>query len=862
MPIRRAKPLPDLYEECADYDLVITPDEPLARALNRHLNQPHLGPFAIAPYRLAAGFREQADDRLAFLELISKGERNWKETAAIIDYVRACWEYTGSIDTILEYDRFNTPETREIIKQFREFDTTLRRLTEYSIDEHQDVAVIGATQLTELEYSILPSEYDSIDPFTSQTFDPPPFRIFESSSAIVDALLDSITPANADDIAIVLNEGSDFSSLVESAFEAEGIPYYGGPGFIDDPHHRTFLRLLRVAYAGRDTRVSDVRTLFAKLGITLDVEHNEKSLHDLEPERPELEWLLDFCETVDERTCSQALQAYAQTAETSLDAFHEELSALGVDAKPVTQSVIDQLEFYLQTYEVPVDRENEGVLLANATTAAYVDRPTVFYLGLDHSWTHSAPTRPWVDQATYFEQTIRQFQLLLQSGTDQYYLVQDTSGGRPVTPCLYFDELLEEDFERFSDLNAIVHTQPRNQTDAEFEKTATEIDPTEIDTISQSSLNTYVNCPRDYLFSRLLSHPDREYFAEGNLFHDFAEFYVDHQAFVDDAVIEDVVDVMLARIRPFLRDIDCKLRRTKYRLGVKTIIEFLDEHPIEEEFVTPTSGVSQNFFGEHFDRPIDSPVTEQWFEDDELGLKGKIDLIHRSDRLLDYKSGAKNSKTEVVQHATLDPVCDTPDFQALLYLTYYRQRKPNTRLEFTFFHFLETLDDAVRGELRLEDALTTIVYHPVSFEAHIAKQSVFETLQTDAAKKCQQTFSKIEYDEYRTFLEEHEIPNTRDSTELIDSEFRTALLEMLQSSVGEFKYVETGCDQACRQLIAIRNQNFFTEELDAFETFVDDRLAEVNEYRAGMERFPIEGLGDEPNYRRVDNRDLLIETND
>lgn len=145
---------------------------------------------------------------------------------------------------------------------------------------------------------------------------------------------------------------------------------------------------------------------------------------------------------------------------------------------------------------------------------------------------------------------------------------------------------------------------------------------------------------------------------------------------------------------------------------------------------------------------------------------------------------------------------------------------------------------------------------------HIATQSVFDTLCNDAAQKCRKTFSQIEYAEYQSFLADHDIPKTRDSTELINSEFRAALLEMLQSSVGEYKYVTTGCDQACRQLIAIRNQNFFAEELDAFETFVDERLAKINEHRAGAERFPIDGLGDEPNYRRVDNRDLLIEAND
>jgi len=54
-----------LYEECKDFDLVLVPDAPMASALNRRLDQPHFGPFAITPRRLAARRREQAEDRLA-----------------------------------------------------------------------------------------------------------------------------------------------------------------------------------------------------------------------------------------------------------------------------------------------------------------------------------------------------------------------------------------------------------------------------------------------------------------------------------------------------------------------------------------------------------------------------------------------------------------------------------------------------------------------------------------------------------------------------------------------------------------------------------------------------------------------------
>ncbi len=70
---------------------------------------------------------------------------------------------------------------------------------------------------------------------------------------------------------------------------------------------------------------------------------------------------------------------------------------------------------------------------------------------------------------------------------------------------------------------------------------------------------------------------------------------------------------------------------------------------------------------------------------------------------------------------------------------------------------------------------------------------------------------------------------------------------------------EKGADQAIRELNGVRQQTFFREDLDAFESFVDERLEELNDRRAGEEHFPVDGLAGEPNYRRIDNRDLLLE---
>jgi hypothetical protein len=257
--ITRAKSIDFLYEECKDFDLVLVPDAPMASALNRRLDQPHFGPFAITPRRLAARRREQAEDRLAFLEIIQTTDLNWKETSYAVGNILQCWEYQGAADAVLNYEQFATTATHTAVDCITEMDTTSKRLTEYCIESDTSVAVVGFKQFTELERSILPPDYDIINPFTREPFDHPPFRVLDSPTAIVDAVLDTVTTENADDVAVVLDAASQYSSLIESALEAADIPYYGGPGFTDNTRHRAFLQLLRSAHAGRDTQVNDVR---------------------------------------------------------------------------------------------------------------------------------------------------------------------------------------------------------------------------------------------------------------------------------------------------------------------------------------------------------------------------------------------------------------------------------------------------------------------------------------------------------------------------------------------------------------------------------------------------------------------------
>ncbi|WP_225333352.1 PD-(D/E)XK nuclease family protein [Halomicrobium urmianum] len=856
MPIQRAKSIDTLYDEVADYDLVVTPDAPLASAINRRVDVPQFGTFATTPRRLAAGRREQAEDRTAFLEVVNRTDHDWKSISYAVGNVLQCWEHQGAHDAIHEYEPYVDDATEAVVDIIGDLRTTSKRLGDYTINEGS-VAVVAEDQLTELERSILPDSYDRVELFTDQRFDCPSFDVFESSADIVDAILHTVDGENAENVAVVLDSNSRYSSLVESALEAKDVPYYGGPGFVDRPHHRCFLTLCRSAFRGSETTVADIKPVLTQMGVDVGVDHDKKRLHTVD--HPDVEWIQTFCESLTSWTFAEAVATYESRTGASMTAFSDELGALGLSERRIDAQGVDQLAYYLQTYEVPVDRENEGVLLADAKSASYVDRPVVFHVGLDEGWTHSPPRRPWIDVDEQFQQYIQQFQLLLQSGIEQYYLVQDTAGGQPVTPCLYFEELLDVDYDRFSDLEHESHTRTFDDVGEGFEKEPVDVEPKSITNISNSSLKRYVNSPRDYFFDRLLDGPDEDYLTEGSLFHDFAEFYVSNPGFVDEATIDEVADVLVDEVTPFFPETHEPLRRREYRIGLETIVEYLDsQRPFREDFLTPASGWGENTFAQYFDRPVDSPLTERWFEDASLGIKGQIDFVVAPDHLLDFKSGTKNSQRDMIKQAAIDPPADTPDFQAALYLCYYRTQRPDEPLEFTFFHFLETLDDVVTGDHDIEETLTTVSYYPWTFDEHVASREAFETL-LDGWNDCEATVDDLGYDAYSEIMDRLSFPIATEKDVLRASTFAEEFTEAVDERTSDAVDAEKGCDQAIRILNDVRKKTFFREDLDAIEGFVQERIEELNRYRAGDERFPVDGPRGEPNYRRVDHRDLLLQ---
>lgn len=854
MPINEARSIDDLYAEVEGYDLVLTTDAPLSLALNRRIESPRLGRFAATPRMLASGEFRPEDKRRLFLEAIEQTDYDWKLIDHLIENIIGCWEETGEFDRILAFDAFDTNAAKDILELIRRSKSAHQEVAEYTIDDDLAVAVVGEDHFTALDRTIFPDDYTSIALFKArQTVDLPPFHVFESATAIVDAIVQNIEQHDADDIAIVMDSGGQFPPLIESALAINDIPFHGGPGFAADDGVRTYLRLLQVSTARRAVRIGDLRPVLTYLDLHPRVQDEDKRLTHVDD--PELDAVTQFIESVESYTFADAFAFISDHSGEDLTDLHVELGRLGLLAEPITPERVNDLDYYLRSFEVPTDDRQTGVLLADPSANPSVDRPVVFFLGMDESWTQRVPDRPWIDTDARDRQHLEQFELLIQNGQEQYFLVQETVAGEAVTPCLYFHDLLDGDFETFTDLAHMRYSRYPIEDPASFAATGIDIEPSTVELLSQSSLNTFVNCPRDYLFDRLVQEPHREYFTKGNLIHDFAEFCVAHSRFAAELDDTEVVELMLEEYAPFVDDIALDLAKTEFEVAVEVIRGFLTaQPPVAAQYEGYDRDRSTNIFADHYGRPIDSTITEQSFESEIVGVKGKVDLIHEPTRLIDYKTGASQPSTgKLVRQAGTDPVDDEPNFQAPMYLAHHRRQVADSDLEFAFLYVLSVLDDAVTGEMSLDDALVRLPYHPVPFTEYAGTRDAFEELCEGVAESNdrRKTLERLGFESYTAFFEDHDIPDVEAKDAILESEFCDDLIAYAEAHVGEYTYVTNGIESALKTLISIRTTRFFADDLDAIEDFIDEQRSRLNEFRRAT--FPV---GD-PNPDRLTNRDMI-----
>jgi len=136
-----------IFNQVKDYDLVLTKESSLADAINdRYDGESEL---AYTPRQLVdeenSGFR-----RKIFLELVEKNQMSWRQASYLLRNILDCWQQTGELNSIKQYDRFEGDALDRIIEVLTEVENPYSKLEKHSI-EAEKVAVIGLDRFKALE---------------------------------------------------------------------------------------------------------------------------------------------------------------------------------------------------------------------------------------------------------------------------------------------------------------------------------------------------------------------------------------------------------------------------------------------------------------------------------------------------------------------------------------------------------------------------------------------------------------------------------------------------------------------------------------------------------------------------------------
>lgn len=856
MAVHRARTPDEIFSQVEGYDRVLVPEAPLAGALDRRVGGPRLGRFARTP-EMAAADGDPPDERELFATVVRETDVPWKRAAFLLREALSAWEEGGSPLRLREHPPAREGDDVDAVLDVLHETPNTYRARHHHREPGGDVAVVAPDLMTPLDRTVLPDEAETVDLFTAEAWEAEPVRVLPNVAAVVETVVSSLEDADPERVGVVLGPAGDHRPLLEARLEARGVPYQRQDPVAEDPTLRAFLRVLRLREVSQDLRVGDVRPILRSLDHRLSRRHDEKRLSSASGLGAES--LRAFWDNLGDATLGEAAEAFIDWsppgADPSPDTLRSLLRDLDAWSDPVTADALDALEFYLDAYDPPKEDARDGVLLSTPNVGT-VDRSLVLLLGLDASWTQPAPDRPWIDRAEWGQRDRARFLRLLQAGKRREALVRDASGGRPVPPSLHLHEVHEADFTRFTDLPHHRHGAPAWPGGDGFQHTPLDVEPEPVETVSASDLNSLLRSPRDWFFDQLVPVADQYVMVRGILLHAFAEYLANNPGQATPEVVDEAVGIMLDRLKPFLRDDELDVEATTLRVAAETVAAFLDEHPPGDvDLPRYKASPGTNPFVEALGGDVGDPRAEPWFQDPDLGLKGKVDLLLGPDEVVDYKTRTRApSPRKLARGCFPDRDPSRIDVQPIHYLTHHRAARPGRTLAFHLVALLANVDARLRDEADPEDIVATLPYHPEPFPAFAASRRAFDLLVEGVGEKHKRrrALEGVGFPNYRSFLVERDLPDFTDREAVLGSTFAADFEDWAVRHAGDYKYVRRGARSALKELNNLRLTRLFAEDADAHENLVSDALASLNEWLGG--RFPAQ----DPDLDDLDHQDLVL----
>ena len=838
MPVPAARSVEDILEMIDEDSVIIAPDHHVVDAIRARVRESMEGRRAYTLERfLMDRYGSGLIDRSDCLDHIE--EEYDEHTASLVSDIIDCWHSNGSFEACNQYGFDKTVlEAFETVRT----DTVFSKMEDVTITD--DITVIDPDRLTPLQQAVLPEDAKMVSSVQKQETTFPSFDIFDARNDLLAAITTIIDQYGAGKTGIVVGQGSTIDRQIRARLRSRGIPIQD-----DQPVPSEVRRIITLLDQSTRPGQLSIGDIFGTVPFDLPTRQWYRDLNacDTGPCRQALELL----RAIEEATLLEAFDLLEEHGLAIPDQCRQIIHDSEISDDMVSRSVIEQFREAIDAHAWNRSH-GESVKIIDPSVTSHLDRAVTLHVGLDDAWS-DITIRPWDDAEQQYEQRRKQVLSLLQSGDRQFYLVEDQHGDDPVTPCRFLrDEL---DIDRFSEHDHTRVSMPGRDRSS-FAAGRDITDRERPQTISQSDLGSLVTCPRDYLMGKLVPERERIWYRRGTLLHDFAEFYTVNPSIVEDQGIDEFLTIIMDELDPFLDERQRPVTRTRIRHGLDRIMKFLDDLETGVIGIDAYTDMewADNIFAEKLGRSVRSDRTEQYFSDPSIGISGVIDLIPRKDALIDYKTGSKRSAKNVVTSAHPELYEEDPDFQVIMYLCEHRSHLPDEPLSFTFFHIFDAIEDRMRGEDDLEDHKTTIQYHPRYFEDALTTEALFEALKGDVSESHarRKILERMGLEAFTTFIESHTVPDCFEKEALLDSEFHDDLYEYAKDDIGEYKYVENGCAKLIKQMVDIRTTRLFKDDLDRFESFVQDWLEHLHEWN--QDRFPLQ----DPDLDAIDNRDLVL----
>ena len=871
--IRRAKSINEVYDEVKNYDLVITVDAPLRTALDRMLNKPMLGTWAVTPKELAGKDairtlgRQVLSKFDAVIEICQKLGKNIRQAHYYTDAILNLWENNGSLNRIEESLGEEGRSILEILKTLPTVQLAMERFDPSSI-EANNIVVVGLEFFTELDKIVLPESYTTIEVLTDEVYELPPFYTFFGENDLVDRLVSMVNKENAEDIAVVLNPESSYLPLIRSRLTNNGIPVNVREYLKDHFQVRDFLAIIDVGLNLSNLTVKEIAQFAGTLSFMVDPERNNYLLSEYVTidNNQRLAEFYDLLMEITSKTYHELVDWLLEKKMPLPFEFTNVLYQMALTDRNIGLESYTDLTYYISNFEVEITTSKSGVLMVDCENSAYIDRPVCFYVGLDSSWDRGR-NRELLDRETEDKKELDSFQIMLQQGSLRYHFVSTMKENQPVIPCYYFNVLYDRNVGGFDSDELFKAKRVRNKgitNEYVSNKGEIEAEKPDFSYFSQTSLNRFALCPKLYMYNDLTPSAEEENLLKGTLFHDFAAFYLTYPDVVKEKGDDFFVDLMIREYRRIAEDVNLDTEMTKFRIGLKSLQEYIDSLDIDININFPfiLNHNRRNRFVELLELFDENTNAELEFQDDDLHLSGRLDMVVNNVTVVDHKSGDKAAISQIIKESDIHSNKDRLDFQAKIYILEMRKNNPDN-IEFIYDYFLDNHKKVIDGNADINENLVTVKYYHFNFNEFLQTDECFDMIASTSKDKAK-LMQKIGYDDFILFFIENPIPRELqfDDKKLLDSDYADIFRDyLLRFELGKSKDLPEQIDSILRTIVNIRTGYrrkialFFKDDIDEFETFLNDKYNEILSFIG--DNFPYRPLSKD-NCDKCDYEDICL----